>query len=330
MLKCLPWSTYTRFGILLLALMGCSNEDSLEQPIQFVSPPNFGEPTYDFSANPITSEGFALGKALFFDPILSIDSTISCASCHMQTSAFAHTGHRLSHGVFDGLTKRNAPALQNLAWTKDFSWIGGIKRLDRFAILPIEHPHEMGDKMYRVVAKLKRATRYLPMYRRAFQDTITIANTLKALSQFQLMMVSNQSKYDAVSAGRDQFSTTEQRGHALFQKHCVQCHSGARFTNDAFAKNGIESINKNEQGRYEITGIAKDKNAFRVPSLRNVERTRPYMHDGQIRTLAGVIDFYANSSSLKIKLSDQDQLDLVAFLKTLTDYTFINHEMFKN
>lgn len=314
-----------------LCCIGCMSEGEMPaRLITFREPSAFGKAVYDFSRNPISSRGFQLGKTLFFDPILSVDSTISCASCHIQASAFAHTNHRLSHGINDGLTKRNAPALQNLAWKKDFSWIGGVKDLDQFAFLPIQHPQEMGEKMYRVIRKLKRSQSYPELFRQAFADTISVANTLKALAQFQLMMISDQSKYDQFLAQKLDLTAEEKQGFALFKTHCASCHAGARFTNDQFMKNGIESLDPNDLGRYEVTGVEKDKHAFIVPSLRNIARTKPYMHDGQFRNLAGVIEFYATQSSLNIDLSPAEQKALLAFLHTLTDNTFLTDEIFTN
>jgi cytochrome c peroxidase len=162
-------------------------------------PEYFPEPTYNFDNNPLTISKIALGRALFYDPILSQDSTISCASCHSPYNAFAHTDHDLSHGINDEIGNRNASALFNLAWHESFMWDGAINHLDMQALAPISHAKEMGEDIKNVVRKLQNKAIYPPLFEAAFNDSIiTGAKVLKALSQFQISLVSATSKYDEV------------------------------------------------------------------------------------------------------------------------------------
>jgi cytochrome c peroxidase len=168
---------------------------------------------YDFADNAISEAGFALGKKLFNDPILSSNNTISCASCHIQTAAFSHFGHSVSHGIFDRLGTRNAPAIMNLAWYKTFMWDGGVFDLDLQPIAPITNHEEMDDTMGNVLHKLQANDVYQGMFKKAFGDEgITTSTFLKALSQFMLMCISANSKYDSVMRQQATFTVAEEKG----------------------------------------------------------------------------------------------------------------------
>ena len=162
----------------------------------FFTPPDyFPKPVYDFQQNPLDSSKILLGRSLFYDPILSANNTISCASCHSPFNAFAHTDHDLSHGIFDSIGNRNAPALFNLAWQKMFMWDGAINHLDMQALAPISHKSEMGSNINEVIKKLDKSLAYKDLFLYAFQDsTISTAKILKALSQFQLTLVFSKCK----------------------------------------------------------------------------------------------------------------------------------------
>ncbi len=301
----------------------------------FHAPNYFPKPSYDFKKNPLTKEKVLLGRVLFFDPLLSIDGKVSCASCHSPYNAFAHTDHSLSHGIFDSIGNRNAPALFNLAWQHDFMWDGAINHLDVQALAPISHPKEMGENINHLVEKLQSSSRYPSLFFKAFKDSaITGENLLKALAQFQLTLVSNHSKYDEVRQGKNSFSEQENKGYQLFLQNCNACHTEPLFTNEQFECNGLSvDTTLNDFGKNRITHLSVDSLVFKVPSLRNLRYTFPYMHDGRFKKLGQVLNHYTNniqphpnlSKELKngIHLSSYYKADLIAFLMTLNDSSFV-------
>ena len=302
----------------------------------FFNPPDyFPKPVYNFEQPPLDSNKIELGRILFYDPILSKDNTISCASCHSPFNAFAHTDHDLSHGIFDSIGNRNAPALFNLAWQKTFMWDGAINHLDMQALAPISHPSEMGSNINEVIKKLNESKAYKKLFLNAFQDsTISTSKILKALSQFQLTLVSANAKYDRVKMGKEVFTEQEKNGYQLFKKNCASCHSEPFFSNYNFENNGLPiDPTLNDLGRYVITENENDKVKFKVPSLRNLSFTYPYMHDGRFMTLQEVINHYTSdiehSETLSsqfnesIELSSNEKVDLISFLLTLNDKDFV-------
>ena len=307
-------------SILLFFLFKIKNSTSLNYPRYF---PNI---EYDLSNNPINKDKIELGKILFYDPILSINNQISCASCHSSYNAFAHTDHKLSHGINDEIGIRNAPALFNLAWQNEFMWDGAINHLDMQALGPINSEIEMGESTRNLISKLQNTNYYPELFYSAFEDSIIKTEyLLKSLSQFQLTLISSNSKYDSVIKGEAKFSNKEKRGHELFKKNCNSCHTEPMFTNYEYKNNGIkeDSILK-DMGRYNITQNANDKHLFKVPSLRNLNYTYPYMHDGRIRNLSTIINHYSDIEieSKLISLNNKNKVDLLAFLLTLNDKDF--------
>jgi cytochrome c peroxidase len=297
---------------------------------------------YNFDDNPLTLEGFSLGRALFYDPILSQDSTVSCASCHLQYTAFAHVDHSTSHGINSRVGKRNAPGLMNLAWYPMFHWDGGVLNLNGQAINPLTHPDEMGETLEGVLKKLNRNSDYKTKFKKVFgAEHINTSHLLKALGQFTVSLVSANSKYDSVMRKESAFTEQEQRGYSLFLKYCNQCHTEPLFTNFEFKANGIGPNNQfNDSGRALITGNAADAYLFRVPTLRNIEYSFPYMHDGRMSKLKEVLAHYANSSNWqkptskeltqkKITFNINEQKDLLSFLKTLSDKQFLFNQSFR-
>ena len=302
----------------------------------FFNPPDyFPKPVYNFEQHPLDSNKIELGRILFYDPILSKDNTISCASCHSPFNAFAHTDHDLSHGIFDSIGNRNAPALFNLAWQKTFMWDGAINHLDMQALAPISHPSEMGSNINEVIKKLNESKAYKELFLNAFQDsTISTSKILKALSQFQLTLVSSNTKYDKVKMGKETFTEQEKNGYQLYKNNCASCHSEPFFSNYNFENNGLPiDPTLNDMGRYVITENENDKRKFKVPSLRNLSFTYPYMHDGRFMTLQEVINHYTSgieySETLSlqfnksIELSSNEKVDLISFLLTLNDKDFV-------
>jgi cytochrome c peroxidase len=314
------------FSVLLALLFGFAKLPESE-PLPLAIPKHFPAPKYDFSKNPLTQEGVELGRRLFYDPILSRDSTVSCASCHLSFTAFTHVDHALSHGIKDRIGRRNSPALMNLAWSSHFMWDGGVNHLDFQALAPISDSTEMDSDIKKVVEKLDTTPRFAPLFRAAFGDeNITGERVLKAISQFELTLVSAHSKYDRMKLGLDTFSVQEKNGYLLFQKNCARCHAEPLFTNGGFEKNGLplDTI-LHDFGRMRITQLPADSLHFKVPTLRNIEFSYPYMHDGRFRKLRQVVDFYADNREIKpkIELSAHEKVDLTAFLLTLTDREFL-------
>lgn len=301
----------------------------------FSYPSSWPKPNYDFSKNPIEKNKVNLGRVLFYDPILSENNSISCESCHSPYSAFTHIDHALSHGIYDSIGTRNSPALMNLAWKKSFMWDGAINNLDMQALAPITHPLEMGSSLKNVVIKLQASKKYRQLYFQAYGDSIpTGEKTLKAISQFLLTLVSANSKYDKVMREELKFSPQEKNGYALFQKNCSSCHREPLFTNDGFANNGLpENPSLKDKGRMQITLDSMDAYKFKIPTLRNIEYTYPYMHDGRFKKLSEVMNHYTagiiQSKTLapelkeKIKLTENEKVDLISFLLTLSDKEFV-------
>lgn len=275
-----------------------------------------------------------LGRMLFYDPVLSADGMVSCASCHSPYNAFAHTDHALSHGIRDQVGKRNAPALMNLAWRKDFMWDGSIKTLKEQIAFPINHPIEMGSSLDSVPQKLIAVGGYGPYFEKAFGDIqITDSRITAAISRFIITLVSSNSKYDKVLNGEMAFTAQESKGYAIFKKNCSGCHVEPLLTTNGFGKNNLPfNTDLNDVGRYDTTKDSSDYLNFRIPTLRNVEHTYPYMHDGRFKSLWQVMDHYRNAGQLKLPdgriqnaviLSEDEKVELMAFLLTLTDKEFL-------
>jgi cytochrome c peroxidase len=316
---------------LLSVLLGLANK-SVKEPVSLAVPEHFPVPLYDFSKNPLTVQGIELGRYLFYDPVLSRDSTVSCASCHLSFTAFTHVDHARSHGIEDRIGLRNAPALANLAWSTHFMWDGAIHHLDFQALAPISDTAEMDEKIEHVIQKLNQHQAFRARFYAAFGDsTATGERLLKAIAQFELSLVSANSKYDRMRLGLDSFSTQEQNGYALFQKNCARCHTEPLFTNGGFEKNGLPADPElNDWGRMRITQNPADSLKFKVPTLRNIEFSYPYMHDGRFRKLRDVLHFYTSpeAAALGIALTTNEKVDLTAFLLTLTDKAFLFHPAF--
>ncbi len=316
--------------------------------ISLEAPSNFPELKYELSNNPITQEGFDLGKALFYEGRLSSNNAIPCAFCHEQAFAFTHHGHTLSHGVNGGIGFRNSPPIQNLGYFSDFMWDGAASHLDLQPIIPITSELEMDETLSNIELKLKEDAYYQKQFQLAFEDgAISSENILKALSQFMLMMVSSNSKYDKYIRNEDGVTLTdiELRGQTIFQNKCTSCHATDLFTDQSYRNTGLP-VNPvlNDKGRYNVLENEADLYKFKVPSLRNIEKTFPYMHDGRFSTLAAVLNFYdegmvenggvvdesllREDGSFGIPLTEVEKTELIAFLLTLTDDEFLNDTRF--
>lgn len=333
-------------AIVTLVVLGgaCSKDAGVTagtHPMPLVKPANFPALIYDESSNPITEEGFALGKKIFYDARLSADNSVSCGNCHQQGNAFTHHGHDVSHGVFDRVGTRNSPPIMNLGWSRFFFWDGGVFNLDLQPLAPIENPVEMAEHIGNVLEKMKRDAAYPALFARAFGSSeITANNMLKALSQFMLQCVSADSRYDKYVRNEGGVLTAEElAGRTLFQQKCASCHSSDLFTDNGFHNNGLIPSMVNDSGRYRITLNGSDLYKFKTPSLRNIANTAPYMHDGRFLTLAAVLDHYSNgvqnSPTLDplllnggmpgIPMAATEKQRIIAFLKTLSDDSFIRN-----
>jgi cytochrome c peroxidase len=304
-------------------------------PMPFIVPAGWPQPLYNFKANPVTREGFELGRRLFYDGRLSKDGNFPCASCHQQFAAFSTFDHSLSHGFDNTLTTRNAPALFNLAWQKEFMHDGGINHLDLQPLAPLTAANEMAETIDNVLSKLRADKQYRRLFRAAFGDTaINTQRMTRALSQFLVMLVSADSKYDRVTRGKATFNLPESLGFAIFQQKCISCHPAPFFTDFSYRNIGMEADSTiRDEGRMRITRNSIDSLRFRVPSLRNVAVTAPYGHDGRFYSMIDVMDHYRKkvrnvpgTDSLVrngIPLSNFEVGQLMAFLYTLTDSSFI-------
>ncbi|WP_040279786.1 cytochrome-c peroxidase [Psychroserpens damuponensis] len=337
--------------VLSLCVFSCSKTDEINgyqaTPLEVVIPENFPQIQYNLDNNPVTQEGFELGKLLFYEGKLSSNDAISCAFCHEQAFAFTHHGHTLSHGVNGGVGFRNAQPIQNMAYQMEFMWDGAASHLDFQPIIPITSELEMGEILSNVINKLKNDAGYQYQFGRAFENgEINSENMLKALSQFMNMMVSSNSKYDKYVRGEDnvQLSNIELDGLANFETNCASCHATDLFTDHTYRNNGL-SVNPmlDDKGRYNLFENPDDLYKFRVPSLRNIEVTYPYMHDGRFSTLEAVLEFYNSggtdngnvdpsllreNGTYGITLSNYEKESIIAFLNTLTDHEFLQDDRF--
>ncbi len=334
--------------LLLPLLYNCQGSDDSYQdvPLAVVQPSNFPPLAYDVSANPPTQKGFELGRKLFYDGRLSQDGLVSCAFCHIQENAFTHHGHTVSHGINNMTGTRNAPAVQNMAFMSSYMWDGVTTHLDLQPLIPLTSEVEMGGNLNGILTMMKADDSYKKLFSEAFPDEdITVENMLKALSQFMVMMVSDDSRFDKYRRGEPGGTLTpdEFEGYAVFNQKCAQCHATDLMTDSSFRNNGL-AVNPlvNDVGRYKVTGQEEDYYKFRVPSLRNVGLTAPYMHDGRFGSLESVLNHYAagitdsptldpllkQGHTLGIPLSEREKEVIIAFLHTLTDNDFITNTQF--
>ena len=286
--------------------------------------------------NPTTVEGVALGRKLFFDGGLSANGRVSCMTCHRPGMAFTD-GRALSRlGVSGNALLRHAPPLLNMAWGEGFFWDGGAADLESQAYGPLQHPDEMGKDLEELKRYLAQHPEYPPMFKAAFGDDAKIddVEVARALAQYQRTLISFHSRWDAWQAGEGSLSELELQGWEVFQANCASCHEPPLFTDHGYHNNGLDASwpagdEGIYQGRYRITLDSADMGAFKTPTLRNVTRTRPYMHDGRFKTIDEVLDHYSHgiqpSATLApalengISLNEEDRAALIAFLRTLTD-----------
>ncbi len=374
----------TLYTIILLAVLastfaGCKKEEEEEDkkdpnelgwvynPTPYTGaaiPRNFPQPTYVANNNPLTNEGVQLGRMLFYDPILSGDSTLACAGCHKQENAFVDS-RTFSIGI-DGLPgKRHSMPLFNLMYSSRFFWDGRAANLAELALMPVEDPLEMHESWPNNIAKLQAHPNYPKLFYEAFgvePADLTKEHAAKALEQFMLILISGNSKFDKAVRGTAELTEAEERGFILFNDNlgadCFHCH-GDGSANQVFQEiNAVRQFRNNglddpatpqgfdDYGFGEFTGNVSDYGKFKVPSLRNLRFTAPYMHDGRFATLEEVVDHYStgvkpNSPNIDaggmefayqggVQLTQQEKADLIAFLLTLSDEEFVTDPRFSN
>lgn len=310
-------------------------------PLNFTIPQGFPQPVYNFQGNPPSEEGFALGRKLFYDGRLSVDGNFPCASCHQQIAAFTTFEHDRSHGYNHSHTLRNAPGLANLAWYPFYKWDGSGSSIEAISLAHITAPDEMAETMDNVITKLKNDTAYKRLFRTAYgTEQVTGDRILNALTQFVINLVSADSKYDKVKRGELSFTAEEQSGYTIFQSKCAACHTEPLFTDFSYRNVGIEvDDNLKDYGRMRVTGDKADSLKFRVPSLRNVDMTSYYTHDGRLNMMRSMLRHYRFGVNVSatvdplvkdgIALTDAEENDLIAFLRTLSDSSYINNPRYR-
>lgn len=335
MIRLIKHIIYSAFVLLVVA---CQHDDSqgfvLEKPAHF---PDFQSPL----GNELTAERVALGKKLFYEKAISIDSSISCESCHLQHLAFSD-GKEKSVGVENRVGARNAPALINLAYDEFFFRDGGVSSLETQAMSPILNVNEMAHGIHEAADRLAQDDSYQQLAQAAYGREMSAYVVVRALAAFQRTLISGNSRFDTYFYEDEEsiFSESEKNGKAIFfgKGNCSNCHQGFNLTNFGFENNGLYEVYE-DKGRSRITLLIEDEGKFKVPTLRNVEQTDPYMHDGSLATLEAVVEHYNNGGKNHINqsefvkplgLTEQEKVDLVNFLKTLTDDEFLNNPKFKN
>jgi cytochrome c peroxidase len=340
------WLAILILFILVIAISylvgSCKKHDIIHYTTSLsqVIPAGFPQPVYTFQDNPLTEEGFQLGRKLFYDGRLSRDTGFPCSSCHQEIAVFGTYEHDRSHGYNFSHTLRNAPPLFNLAWQKELHWDGQFKSLYIEATQPILTHNEMAENFFTIIFRLGNDTAYKRMFKSAFgTPVVTEDRILKALAQFTGYITSSDSKYDRYKRGEVTLTASEQNGYQLYQTNCATCHPEPMFTDYSYRNNGlpVDPI-LNDYGRMRVTGKSEDSLKFKVPSLRNVYLTANYMHDGRFNTLMQVLNHYStgiqNSLTLdpllvnKIPLSPDEKTDLYNFLKTLSDSTILHDPRF--
>ncbi len=309
----------------------------------FRVPAGWPAPKYTFEDNPFSPNIVALGLELFNEPILSRDNTITCAFCHQPEAAFANADHITSHGIGGLLGPRNSPGLFNLAWHDKLMWDGGVHNLEAQLVAPIQNPVEMDLPIDEAVSRLANSPKYQEAFKKAFgSEGVTLKRLGQAMGQFMAVLISDNSKWDQVQQGKAGFTPSESAGEAIFKQNCQTCHAPPLFSTFGFASNGIRPIaSRPDVGRFLITREETDSFKFKIPSLRNIGITGPYFHDGRARNLEAVLNHYADSLVQKdmphtdprlkggIPLTGEQRVNLIAFLKTLDDETFIRNRAFR-
>ncbi len=329
--------------LIVLLLSSCSNDDSelvsYNNPeVSLNIPSDFPELNSSFYTNIPTEFGVELGEKLFTDVRLSTDNTISCSSCHIQESAFADHNPK-GIGIEGRIGLRNAPPVQNMAFMQVYNWDGNKLQLEDQPLVPIITHEEMDSSILEVIGKIENDESYIELFKNAFNgEGITADGIYKSIAQYEYTLISTNSKYDKVKRNEGEtFTESEAQGFVVFQEKCISCHSTELFTDQTYRNIGFPiNPDTEEAGRARITGSTEDYMSFRVPSLRNIEYTAPYGSFGQFATLEGVLNYLDNGvleadnldpilkdNDNRIPLTAQEKIDLIAFMKTLSDSEFV-------
>ena len=319
-----------------------------ESCIYFSNTPYVIQTPYGFpnmnipSNNPMTVEGVSLGEKLFKDPILSADNTQACINCHQQNFSFSEPS-QFSTGIDNIQGLRNASALINIGWNTSFNWDGSSLTLEEQAFEPVTNPIEMHNNWSNVELMLNSHVDYPSLFKQAFNiDYIDSNHIVKAIAQFERTLISVNSKLDRYLNNEEQLTISELNGYAIFNTEkgdCFHCHASQLFMDNQFHNNGLDIEPFPDLGRAKVTSDASDNGKFKTPTLRNIEMSAPYMHDGRFATLEEVVEHYDSGGKYSItvdplmkklgvglQLSNQEKKDLVAYLKTLTDNEFIGSD----
>lgn len=336
---------------LLCFVMSCSKTDGTVPGPQKVNieAPAYFPPVPEFEDNPLTKEGIALGRILFYDKRLSGNNSLSCASCHHPEKAFSDGIALTDIGVSGTRLHRHSPTLINLAWAGNgLFWDGGSTNLESQAFGPLTAKDEMSQDLVELVKELTAVPDYVNRFRFVFKDEIKAGHIAMALAQFQRTMVSATSKYDRYLQAKPGGNLTSQelRGLQIVQQKCMGCHAGSLFTDNDYHNNGIDADFSDDthegvfKGRSRISYKNEDLGKFRTPTLRNVMVSAPYMHDGRFSTIEEVLKHYSHdvkesatldlllktaTASFGIPMNTDDQDDVIAFLHTLTDHEFLQN-----
>lgn len=330
--------------LLCLLVVSCAKEEPNQEVYDLPlmeTPPNFPEISHP-EGNEYTFDRWSLGKALFYDPILSKDGKVSCAMCHDPSLAFSDD-KTFSIGSEGLLGTRNSPTLTNVAYHPYFTREGGVPTLEMQILVPIQEHNEFNNNIVLIADTLTKIEKYVQMAQKAYNQAPNSFVITRALSQFERSLISGQSTYDQEFNYNleGSMSTSALRGKKLFESEktsCTTCHSGFNFTDYSFQNNGLYEVYE-DIGRARFTQEEDDIALFKVPTLRNIELTAPYMHDGSMTTLDEVIEHYNSGGKQHINKSDrivplnltnQEKEDLIAFLKSLTDIKFITNKHFTN
>ncbi len=287
--------------------------------------------------NPFTDASYQLGKKLFYDPLLSLDSSISCGSCHQPALAFSDKV-AFTNGVNEAPGNRNVPSLTNVGYNPYFTREGGVPTLEMHVLVPIQEHNEFNFNIILIAERLAQIDEYITMCENAYGRSPDAFSITRSLANFQRTLISGNSAYDryAFQGLASALNAVELRGMNLFfsdELACSSCHSGFNFSNYTFENNGLYD-DYNDEGRMHLTGLEADRARFKVPSLRNVEFTAPYMFDGSLLSLHDVVEHYNSggyahiNKSEKIRplgLSPIEKDALVAFLVSLTDHAFLEN-----
>ncbi len=337
----LSWVKQSLFVLIPLFWVACKKDAPIQKQeigLESIIIPD-GFPAIEFPAdNAFTKERWLLGKALFYEKQLSLDSSVSCASCHSQQFGFSDNV-ALSKGFKQRLGNRNAPSIINVAYHPNFTREGGVPSLEMQVLVPIQEHNEFNNNILDIAKRLSTNQKLQNLSYLAYNRPLDFYVIPRALATFERSLLSGNSKFDQYKKGTISLTEEEQKGMNLFfsdRTNCSDCHNGFNFTNYQFENNGLYET-YNDPGRKRLTGLDSDLSKFKVPSLRNIEVTAPYMYDGSLPDLEAVINHYNSggkqhpNKSEKIKalqLSQDEKKQVIAFLKTLTDASFLNQSIY--